>query len=260
LIRRIRRIRVLLFSHPQLLLKLRHPTNLTNGETEMESRTFKDATRIQLSLLAPLEKKCLIWLARRLPSWIHSDHLTSLGFVAMFLAGLSYWLARWNRLALLLATFWLVINWFGDSLDGTLARVRNRQRPRYGFYVDHVIDTFGALFLIAGMALSGYMSWPIALGLLIAFFMLSIEVYLATYTLGAFRLAFCGVSPTEMRLLIAVGNVTLLFHPIVYVRGQPYRLFDVAGVVAIVVMGLVLIASVVRNTITLYRAERLREA
>jgi len=225
----------------------------------MEELAFKDATRVQSSLLAPLEKRCLVWLARRLPPWVNSDHLTSLGFVGMFLAGLSYWLARWNRLALLLVIFWLVVNWFGDSLDGTLARVRNNQRPRYGFYVDHVLDTFGALFLIGGLALSGYMNWMIALGLLIAFLMFSIEVYLATYTLGKFRLSFWGWGPTELRLMIVIGNIALLFRPMVHILGERYRLFDVGGVIAIAGIGLMLIASVIRNTITLYRAERVRE-
>ena len=222
----------------------------------MEKPAFKEASRVQLSVLAPIEKRCLIWLAHHLPSWIHSDHLTTLGLVAMFLAGLSYWLARWNRMALWLAVFWLAVNWFGDSLDGTLARVRNKQRPRYGFYVDHVVDAFGALFLVGGLALSGYMSKMVALGLLILYLMLSIEVYLATYSLGIFRLSFWKLGPTELRILIAIGNLVLFFHPVVHIQGQRYRLFDIAGVIAIVVISLMLITSVARNTLTLYRAEK----
>jgi phosphatidylglycerophosphate synthase len=230
------------------------------GGTEMERLVFTDAHRVQLSLLSSSEKRLLIWLACRLPSWINPDHLTSLGFAAMFSAGFCYYLARWNRLALLLAAFWLAVNWFGDSLDGTLARVRNSQRPRYGFYVDHIVDTFGALFLIGGLALSGYMNWMIALGTLIAFLMLSIEVYLATYTLGRFRLSFCGWGPTELRLLLAIGNIALLFRPMVPIQGHRYRLFDVGGIIAIAGMGLMLIVSVIRHTIALYRAERNRGA
>ncbi|MGH9782908.1 MAG: CDP-alcohol phosphatidyltransferase family protein, partial [Terriglobia bacterium] len=111
---------------------------------------FRDAARCQESLLAGLEKKCLVWLARRMPAWVHPDHLTLLGFAAMFLGGASYALAAWWSPFLLLVNVWLAVNWFGDSLDGTLARVRNRQRPRYGFYVDHMVDSFGALFLIGG--------------------------------------------------------------------------------------------------------------
>ncbi len=223
----------------------------------MEKPTFQDASRAQLSILSEVEKRCLIWLAQRLPPWVNSDHLTLLGLVALLMAGLSYWLARWNRIGLLLVIFWLAVNWFGDSLDGTLARVRNKLRPRYGFYVDHVVDAFGTLFLVGGLALSGFMGERVALGLLIAYFMLSIEVYLATYTLGVFRLSIAKLGPTEVRILIAIGNLALFFRPTVRILGEPYRLFDVAGVIAIVGMGLMLITSAIKNTLALYRAERL---
>ncbi len=223
----------------------------------MEKPTFQDASRVQLSLLSSIEKRCLIWLAHRMPPWVNSDHLTLLGLVALLMAGLSYWLARWNRMGLLLVIFWLAVNWFGDSLDGTLARVRNKLRPRYGFYVDHVVDAFGTLFLVGGMALSGYMGERVALGLLIAYFMLSIEVYLATYTLGVFRLSIAKLSPTEIRILISIGNLVLFFRPIVRIQGEPYRLYDVAGVIAITGMGLMLITSAIKNTLALYRAERI---
>lgn len=222
----------------------------------MEKPAFRDAARAQLSLLAPLEKKCLIWLANRMPAWVSSDHLTLLGLLAMLLAGASYWLARWNRFALLLVIFWLAVNWFGDSLDGTLARVRDKQRPRYGFYVDHVVDAFGTFFLVGGMALSGYMHPMVAMGVLIAYFMLSIEVYLATYTRGTFRLSFAKLSPTELRILLSIGNLVLLFRPMVIVGKASYRLYDVAGVIAIACLGLTLIVSVARNGLALYRAER----
>ena len=151
---------------------------------------FRNAVRRQESLLAAVEKQCLPWLAHRLPARVNSDHLTLLGFAAMFLAGACYALARWWSPSLLLVDLWLAVNWFGDSLDGTLARVRNQQRPRYGFYVDHMVDTFGALFLIGGLALSGYMAGWVALALLLSFYLLSINSYLATYTLGTFELSF----------------------------------------------------------------------
>lgn len=225
---------------------------------EPGEREFKPAARIQVSLLAPVEKRALLWLAERLPRWVNSDHLTVLGLVAMLGAGLSYWLAAWNRYALLLVVVWLGVNWFGDSLDGTLARVRKQERPRYGFYVDHAVDAFATLFLLGGLALSGYMSERVALGLLIAYFMLCIEVYLATYTLGTFRLSIAKFSPTELRLLLAVGNIALFFRPIVHLRGEPYRLFDVGGVVALAGISVLLVVSVIQNTVILYRAERPR--
>ncbi len=116
---------------------------------------------------------------------------------------------------LLLGIVFLALNWLGDSLDGTLARVRNCQRPRYGFYVDHIADTFAAFFLMGGLALSGYIHPAIAFGLLIAFLMLSIEAYLATYTLGQFQLSYWKFGPTEIRLLLAAGNLALLRWPTV---------------------------------------------
>jgi phosphatidylglycerophosphate synthase len=169
----------------------------------------------------------------------------------------SYALARWNRYALLLVIFFLALNWLGDSLDGTLARVRNRQRPRYGFYVDHVVDTFSALFLMAGLAVSGYVQPAIAFGLLITFLMFSIEAYLATYTLGEFQLSYWKFGPTEIRILLAVGNVALLWHPRIQLFGTSLRLFDVGGVVAIAGMSLMLLVSAARHTRALYIAERI---
>ena len=123
---------------------------------------FREAGREQESFFAPVEKRLLVRMAHATPRWINSDHLTLLGFVSMFFAGLCYWLARWNKYMLLAVIFWLAANWLGDSLDGTLARVRNRQRPRYGFYVDHITDAFGTFFLVGGMGLSGYMSPTVA--------------------------------------------------------------------------------------------------
>src|SRR5437870_568313 len=120
--------------------------------------TFKPAARSHTSFLASIEKQTLIWIATRLPAGVNSDHLTALGFVSLIAAGASYWFARWNPLALIAVIVFLALNWFGDSLDGTLARVRNRQRPRYGFYVDHVLDALGMFFLMAGMTLSGYLT------------------------------------------------------------------------------------------------------
>ncbi len=207
--------------------------------------------------LAEPERRCLAWLAQRTPRWVRPDHLTLLGVLAMLLAGLSYWLARWHSWALLLVIFWLGVNWLGDSLDGTLARARRQQRPRYGFYVDHVVDAFGATFLLGGLVLSGYMSLPVAAGLLCVYLLLCIEVYLAAYTLGTFRLSLARVSPTELRLLICVGNLVLLVRPSVRLLGESYRLYDVAGAVGVVLIGVMLGMNVARNTLALYRRERI---
>src|SRR4030095_10585569 len=216
---------------------------------------FKSAVRQQTSLLAPLERVCLKWLAEKLPLRIKPDHLTLLGFGAMLVAGGCYALAKWWAPALLIVNLCLAINWFGDSLDGTVARARNKQRPRYGFYVDHIIDAFGILFVICGMALSGFMSWTIALAMLVTYFLLSIDVYLATYTIGTFKLSFYKISPTELRILLAIGNIWVMSHPTTRAFGESYLFFDIGALVTISLMAVVLVISVTRNTITLYRAE-----
>ena len=219
---------------------------------------FRDALRLQDSFTAAAERKALAWLAARIPARVNSDHLTLLGFIAMFLAGASYALARSHRAGLPLATLFLALNWFGDSLDGTLARLRNRQRPRYGFYVDHMIDTFGGFFLMAGLAISGFIDWRIALGMFVAFLMLSVEVYLAAYTVGTFQLSFAKFGPTEIRILLALGNLRLWLHPDERILGSPYRIFDVGGIIAMGGMMLMLVCSTILNTVKLYRAETLR--
>lgn len=215
--------------------------------------------RIQQSWLAGPEKRALVWLAAHTPDWITSDHLTLLGLVAQFAAGTFYALARFDRFALIGVIVCLGLNWFGDSLDGTLARVRQRQRPRYGFYVDHMVDTFGALTLMAGLAASGYMHPWIAIGLLLAFLMLSIQSYLATHALGEFRLSFWRFGPTELRILLAIGNVALFWKPIAHIFGHAFRLFDVGGLIGIFGMAAMLVAFALKNTIRLYREDMCRE-
>ena len=209
--------------------------------------------------MAALEKKTLVWLAARTPSWVNSDHLTLLGLAAMAGAGAGYWWSRTNPAGLLLVIVCLGLNWLGDSLDGTLARFRNHQRPRYGFYVDHVVDAFGALFLLGGLALSGYMSPIVAIGLLVAYLLLSIEVYLATYTLGDFKISYYKMSPTELRILLCIGNIALLYKSVVHLFGRAYKLFDVGGTMGISGMLLLLLISVIKNTTKLYRNEPLPE-
>ena len=158
------------------------------------------------SVLARVEKKTLIWIAERLPLWINSDHLSLLGLTAMVVAGGAFWAAHLHSAALLLVVVALAVNWFGDSLDGTVARVRNHQRPRYGFYVDHVIDVVGAFFLFGGMALSPYVSPVVSLVLLVAYLMLCAETYLATHARGVFRLSMFWMGPTELRILLSIGR------------------------------------------------------
>ena len=224
---------------------------------ERHARTFKNARRDLNGVSAALERRVLTWLAERTPARINSDHLTVLGALAMLLAGASYALARWNRAGFMLATLFLALNWLGDSLDGTLARVRNLERPRYGFYVDHMLDAFGTTFLMGGLALSGYLDWRVAVGMLVGFLMLAIEVYLSTYTLGVFRLSFWKFGPTEVRVLLAVANVTLWLKPGTKVARTPFRLLDFGGCVAIAGMAVMLVVATTLHIVRLYREETL---
>ena len=219
---------------------------------------FREARRIQQSFLATAEKKTLLWLAAHAPSWINSDHLTVIGLLAMAGAGAGYWWSKTNPAGLLLVVVCLALNWLGDSLDGTLARYRNHCRPRYGFYVDHIVDAFSAFFLLGGLGLSGYMATEVALGLLIAYLLLSIEVYLATYTLGDFKISYFKMGPTELRLLLCVGNLVAYFwKSTVHLLGRSYRLFSIGGTIGISGMLLILVISAVQHSIKLYRQEPL---
>lgn len=222
--------------------------------TQKVQHWFRSAERIQ-SPLSSTEKRLLIWMAQRLPAAINSDHLTILGFAAQIMTGVSYALARFNKLWLIAAIGFLALNWLGDSLDGTLARVRNQQRPRYGFYVDHMLDSIGSVALMAGLALSGFMSVIVAISLLVLFLLLSIQSYLAAYTLGEFHMSFWSFGPTELRILLAVGNLALLRWPAV-LKGH-YRLFDVGGGVAVLGMSAMVLFFTIKNTTRLYDEERI---
>ena len=222
---------------------------------------FRQARRLQNSLLSRAEKKVLLWLAARTPAAINSDHLTALGLLGMLGAGLCYFAARWHSYGLLGACLCLAINWLGDSLDGTLARFRNRQRPRYGFYVDHVVDALCVLFLFGGLGLSGLMSWPIAIGLLIAYLLLMVEASLATYTLGTFQISFWAFSPTELRILLAIGNLAMFIRgPQAHLLHHSWLLFDVGGAIGAAGMLLVFLIAALKNGLQLYREEKLADA
>lgn len=225
----------------------------------MKEVIFKDAKREQNSILAPLERKVLAGLARRMPARVNSDHLSLLGLVAMLLAGVFYAVSGRNPHLLHAVNACIFLNWFGDSLDGTLARHRNRLRPRYGFYVDHIIDTFGTTALILGLALSGYMTWFVAAGALVVFLMLAINSYLAAFSLRVFKISQGIFGPTEIRLFLIIGNLALLNNAYTKMFGHTFLLFDVAGAISIVVMTAILIFSSIKNTYALYQLERLPE-
>lgn len=225
--------------------------------TAKDATQFTAATRIHHSLTASIEKRALHWMAERAPAWLTSDQLTILGLGAQIAAGLAYILARYDRRALLLVILCIALNWLGDSLDGTLARVRRRQRPRYGFYVDHMVDIFGAVALMGGLGGSGLLHWQTAIAMLVAFLILSSESYLATYTLSCFQLSQGIFGPTEIRILLIAGNLALLRSPYATLFGHRLLLFDLAGAIAAVTMLAMSIAITLRHTAELYRQEPL---
>jgi phosphatidylglycerophosphate synthase len=210
------------------------------------------------SVLAAAEQRALIWIADRLPSFVTSDHLSALGLLSMLGAALSFAAFRLTPLFAGAVIACLAANWFGDSLDGTVARVRARQRPRYGFYVDHVIDLAGSTVLLTGLACSGLMSPIVAAALLAAYLLVSGESYLATHAAGVFRVSFLGFGPTELRIVLAIGALKAAQTPHVNtgVLGT-VRLFDLGGVVAVAGLVAAFVVSAVRNTRALYAAEPL---
>jgi archaetidylinositol phosphate synthase len=221
----------------------------------MTPTTFKPAKRSHTSILAAAEKRALIAIAQRLPAWVNSDHLTGLGFVALLAAGASYAFASVHAVGLLLVIPCLMLNWFGDSLDGTLARVRDCQRPRYGFYVDHILDAIGMSVLMAGMAFSGYISPVVAAVFLIVYLLLSIEIYLATYTIGTFHLSYWSFGPTELRILLIVGNLFALRRADAVIAGHSFLLFDIGFTIGACALAIILVQASVKHTRELYFEE-----
>jgi len=210
------------------------------------------------SLLAASERRALVWLAKRMPAWVQSDHLTALGLFSMLVAGAAYWASAHHRWALPVASFALALNWLGDSLDGTLARVRRMERPRYGYYTDHVLDLLGIALLLGGLALSTHMSPVVALAVLAGFVTVEAQVFLATHVFRVCRLNFGIFGPTEVRVILAFGTLYLLHQRSVHIAGRgPFLLFDVGGIIAAVGFALAFAVSALRDIRTLYREEPL---
>lgn len=218
---------------------------------------FRSATRINRSLTAPIERRVLEWMAARAPRWVTSDRLTLLGFAAQIACGFCYAAARYDRRFLIAAVLCLALNWLGDSLDGTLARVRRIERPRYGFYVDHMADVFGSVALMVGLGCSGFLHWPVAVAMLLAFLVLAAESYLATCTLSRFQLSQGLFGPTEIRIALAIGSLELLRSPWAHLFGHRFLLFDIGGSIAATIMFILAATVTLRHLAQLHREEPL---
>jgi archaetidylinositol phosphate synthase len=215
------------------------------------------ARREVQGITAPLERRALHWLAERMPRWVSPDGLTAVGFVAQIGAGVAYALSAGGRGWLHAVNLCLLVNWFGDSLDGSIARFRNQSRPRYGFYLDHMVDALGAFFLLGGLGLSGLLDARLALGLLIVYLLMNINVYLATHTRGVFKISYGLFGGTEIRILLVLANLAALAWPEVGVGGVRVRLFDAFALLGLLGLGVVLSRSVIQNVRFLGEAERL---
>jgi len=223
----------------------------------MSDPAAKTPQRELTGLTSAAEKRLLVWLAGRTPGAVNSDHLTLLGLLAMAGAGLCYALAGRNAAWVHGVNACLVLNWLGDSLDGTLARVRNRQRPRYGFYVDHLVDALGALFLLAGLAASGLASERVAVALLVAYYFLSLNIYLAACALGVYKISYGVLGGTELRILLMVVNLLALSWPRIAIAGREFLLFDLLGGLAAAAVAAIALRSAAQVTRRLYDEERL---
>jgi phosphatidylglycerophosphate synthase len=167
--------------------------------------------RVNDILLGPLERPTLKWLAAHMPAWVTPDTCTMVGLLGALAVAASYILTVYDRSFLWLASLGFVINWLGDSLDGTLARHRRIERPIYGFFVDHTIDAFSVSVIVLGLGLTPYVSFPIACLMLIAYLLLSVLVFVRTSAVGEFKISYGKLGPTEIRVFAILLNTAMYF-------------------------------------------------
>lgn len=215
-------------------------------------------TRVIDSVLGKLEKRVLLWLAARMPSWVVPDTLTTIGLFAAVLIFLGYALTIYDKAFLWLASFGFLLNWFGDSLDGTLARYRKIERPRYGFFVDHIIDSVDEVFVFLGIGISPYVQFELALLALVAYMLVSIYVYLATYVNGVFRISYGGIGPTETRLLAILANTFVFFvgNPTINLSFITATFYDVFAVVMTLIALTIFTINSIKTASELSREDR----
>ena len=230
--------------------------------------------RINDTFVGAVEKKALLWLAERMPAWVVPDTLTAVGLGASFLIFLSYALTAFSPAFLWLASLGFLIQWFGDSLDGTLARYRKIERPRYGFFVDHMIDGVSEVVIFIGLGLSPYLRFDLALIALVSYMLLATYVYLVTYVNGIFRISFGRMGPTETRLIAIIANTVVFFsgNHILHLNltslplpllPMPYTLsltfFDLVAIGVTVLLAIFFVVSAVSTGMSLSREDRIRE-
>lgn len=172
---------------------------------------IKEHVRVHDMLLGPLERPALGWLAAHLPRWVKPDHLTIIGILGAGLVFLGYLLTRWAPGFLWLASLGFAVNWFGDSLDGTLARYRRIERPRYGYFVDHTVDAFTMVLIFLGLGLSPYVRLDLAALGAVGYLMMSVLAHVGAFVSGKFQVSYARIGPTELRVVAVLANALVFF-------------------------------------------------
>lgn len=215
-----------------------------------------DAVRIQTSVLNALEKKVLVWLAQKQPRWMTSDILTYIGTFGALVIAVGYALAGRNINFLWLSSLGFVINWYGDSLDGTLARVRNHQRPIYGYYLDHTIDAVNEVMIFVGVGLSGLMHFTLALMVLVVYLLLTINVSINAHLKKEFRLTYAKMGPTEFRIIMIIVNTLFaLIRPlsefshtfVLFGHDLTFAALDFVGIFILLVLSVIYVVTIIND-------------
>ena len=186
---------------------------------------MNQALRIQTSFINGIEKRALVWLSKRMPRWVNSDMLTAVGTLGALIVAIGFALSCLNVQWLWLSSFGLLVNWFGDSLDGTLARVRDCQRPVYGYYVDHTVDCINEGLMFIGAGLSPFLHLDLALLAYAIYLVLTINVSINAHLKGEFRLTYFKLGPTEFRIIVIVANTLLISIPALAAIANTHTLF-----------------------------------
>lgn len=218
----------------------------------------KKAKRIIDTWTGPWEKRNLPKIAAALPRWISSDHLTVLGILAALIISLGYVLTWYGRWWLMLANFGFLLHWFADSLDGTLARVRHREREQYGYFIDHICDAFSTTVICVAFGFSPLMRLDVGLFVAIGYLLLNIYAHVGAYSEGIFRLSYAKVGPTEICILLVIVNTILIFwNPVVItIADKPWTVLDLAAVIIAVIFVITFIVVSIIDALKLDRIDR----
>jgi archaetidylinositol phosphate synthase len=219
---------------------------------------IKNHHRVNDILLGPLERPAIAWLVERMPQWVTPDHLTFLGFAAAILIGVSYYLTNFNKNYFWLADLGFLLNWFGDSLDGNLARFRKTERPRYGFFIDHTVDTISEICIFIGIGLSPYVDLNLALLALVGYLSMASLVYITTSVEGEFKISYGKLGPTEARVIAMMANTIIYFigNPLLNLIWFDIYLYNLILIFIITLLFFFFITSVITQAIKYERKDR----